>query len=174
MESNVVLLCDVNPKAGKEEKVLSKVRDVFGTDVRIEFLEEESNFYILGDFDHEIVDKMKEIQADQDVIDTQIEIMKTRHVLNKEVKTDFVYLMLVDVEQGKIDSFLEKLDCELEKVASGDITLLFSGEIYSYRADVVLLFAVNGIQKHELSLKVRNIPGVEDSTILTLKHTSQK
>lgn len=170
-DSPIQFLCSINPRAGKDESVLERVRHVFGKEADLRFLEEESDIYVVCDNSAATVEKLATIQAHPDVIDTQIEVLRTRHLLKKQVRVEHVYLVMVDLEAGGVDRFVSALTSEMDKLASSDVELLYVGEVFSTRADAVAIIATNRVGMGDLAARIRALPCVVDSSINTFLHT---
>ena len=166
-------LCGINPLAGKDDAVIERVKEVFGDNVKIQLLEEDSDIYVFCENSPDVLDKLKVLQADKNVIDTSIEVIRTSFVADKEVRSDNVFLVLADIDHGMEEKFIDALKKEVDKVGAGDIELLYVGEIFTERADVVALLSTNINNLSEINKRVRNLPGITDSLIYYLRHTEE-
>ena len=168
-QANMHFLCTINPKAGADEEVLKEVKAVFGADTHAHLLEELSDIYIVCPASEDTLDKLSKLQANKGVLDTSIEVVRTRHLVQKEVKTDNVFLVLADTENGAVNTFIDGLQAEVGKRNAGEIELLFVGEIFSPRADVAAIISTNGITLGEVSGRIRELSGVKDTQVYTFK-----
>jgi hypothetical protein len=169
----MTFVCNVNPKAGKDDAVLKLVKDSFGQNANIMLLEELADIFIICAADADVLDKLKKIQESTDVWDTQIEIVRTHTSVEKEVRFDNIYIGLIDIEPGQVQKFIDALRIEVDKVVAGNIELLYVGEIFSPRADVIAMIGTNTQRTWEISQRLRSLPGVEDTTIYKLRHTGE-
>jgi hypothetical protein len=171
MPGKMKFLCCVNPIAGKDEAVLTKIRTVFGADAELSLLEETSDIYIACDPSESVCAKLRQIQADPDVIDTQIEVMVTRFSSAKETRSHHAFVVFADLGAGEVDTFIDALKADVNRVKAGQIEVLYIGEIFSARADVVVILATNYPLSHHLSKRLRALPGVVDTDIYYFRHT---
>jgi hypothetical protein len=162
-------LCSVNPRPGKEQAVIKLIKENFGGDTNIDFLEEDADLYVVRDASIDTLEKLRTIQADADVIDTQVEVILTRELPKKETKSDRVYLALIDTTAGRTDEFIAALKSEVNRVAAGVIEVLYIGEVFSLRADVVLMLGTNIASISEVGDRIRSLPGVDDTIIYCLR-----
>ena len=169
MPGRMFFLCGVNPQAGSDSEIMSLVKKTFGPKTNVTLLEEESDIYVLCDASEEVLDRLREIQADPRVIDTQIEVLRTSFVANRQVKANNVFLVLADIAAGKVDVFMEAMKAEVDRVGSGDAELLYLGEIFSSRADVAVMIATQTGTVAEIGSRVRRLSGVVDTFVYRLR-----
>ncbi len=160
-------LCCINPKAGKDNSVLEAAEKNFPRK-NIHQVIEESDIYITCDPTDSTVEALKSFQDSPDVIDTWIEVIQTRDTIKEDIKSDNVYLFFANIMHGEIEKFFKALNDEVDKVKSGDLELIYTGEIFSQRADVALLISSNIKNRISLMKRIRELPGVVDTKMYTL------
>ena len=168
------MLCAINPKAGHDAAVLQKAKDTFGQDAVISVLEEKADIYVRCDYSAESAAKLQKLRADDDVLDTWVDLVRTRYAQEKEIRTDHVYLVFADAGSNDVEPIFAQIKSEFDKLGGGDRELLYLGDYYSKGPDVVALIASNSLCTGEIVGKVRALPGVVDTEVFTFHRTGEK
>ena len=159
----VKLILQVNPKAGCEVPVFAKINEVYGKPFMSQ-LEQLSDFFCVLDFVPENVEKVLELQDLPGVLDvdlTPANIVVSK--LEKAAEGEDYYVLFVNAEHGKTVETMNKiLACDKFKIRN-------AGYFCDDRADIILEI-VSELGANDLNHMIRDIEGVEDTTLYTLPH----
>lgn len=161
-------LVRVRAVAGHDDACLKLVKSEFGSDVRVQIINELSDIYILCDQDESVLPKIKRVQSDAACIDTDLEVINVLYLNQGEIETDSVYTIWVSCKNATTDNTVEALK-DLAKQYQDGATLISVSEVFSDYADLIVQIAVDFRDPAEVSQMIRALPDVYDTTVYSLR-----
>ena len=156
------LILEVNVKAGYEEVVLAKIKEVYITNY-ISTIEQLSDYYVMIDFDNDEAEKALLIQKIDGVIDIKLTPIMPVVQVQEPLESTKSFLVFIDTIRGKE----EEVMAFFTKNSSKIFKLRFASYIFDYRGDIVLEISSNENLEKIIS-SVRGVANVVDTIIYNL------
>jgi len=156
------LILEVNVKAGYEEVVLAKIKEVYKTNL-ITTIEQLSDYYVMLDFDNNEAEKALQIQKTEGVIDIKLTPIMPVVQVPDSLTFSKSFLVFIDTVRGKeeeVMSFFRKNQSTLFK-------LRFASYIFDYRGDIVIEISSNESIDKIISA-VRGVENIVDTIFYNL------
>ena len=174
--SDKFYLCKINVKAGSDDDLLKYVKDYFGEDYQINLVAETADIYVSCLAIPDALKKMSTIKTNSDVLGIEIEVIHTHYYFEKPSGHKYYYISYVTVDNSDGLSFLNSLLKNVEDIGGNFFDIIFAGEIFSTKYDVVFIFGSNSQWDTvwDLNKQIRAIDGIVDTLIYTFRDVKDK
>ena len=159
----IKLIAKINPRAGKEQVVIDKLNEVFHFPI-ITKIEQLSDFYLVLKFNDESVEKMSLVKDCEGILD--IKLTPANIIIDNNVEiaeNEGHYMVLVQTESGKCEQTMKKI------LSKDNLKIHHAAYFFDDKADI-LLEILSSDEPSEFVNSIRNIEGVEDTTLYNLPH----
>lgn len=159
----IKLIAKINPRAGKEQLVFDKLKEVFNNPI-ITKIEQLSDFYVVLNFKEENVETMSSIQDFDGILDINLipaNVIVTNAIDIEENENHFI--IFVKTESGKREQAMKKL------LSLDAFKIYNAAYFFDDRADV-LLEIITANSPNDFISSIRSTEGVIDTTFYNLPH----
>lgn len=159
----IKLIAQINPRAGKEQLVFEKLKEIFSNPI-ITKIEQLSDFYVVLDFKEENVESLSSIQDFDGIL--SINLIPTNVVVTNTVdieENENHYIIFVQTESGKREQAMKKL------LSLNNYKIYNAAYFFDDRADI-LLEIISADSPNDFINSIRGTEGVVDTIFYSLPH----